>query len=116
MRLQILEQLNIPVEDNELEGLLHTNSFFVPDEKLEDYISVSSITPKQVTIEKEDIKETPRTYIYQGIYFSKNKIKNNFMTLEQEQVVPSLTKTFLLDRKFTYSQQQILMKTYQKKK
>src|SRR5699024_1738422 len=37
-RLNILNQLNIPVEKDQLEGVLHTDNFLVPDNKISEYL------------------------------------------------------------------------------
>lgn len=100
MRLRILEQLNIPVAEAELEALLHTNSFFVPDEKVEEYISEEPF-PEELEITKEALQETLRTFIYRGIPFSKEKAKRSFFQLETLVEIPTLTEALCLNRKFT---------------
>lgn len=81
-RLLILEALNLPVEEANLEGILHTDHFLVPDDKLKEYIETSEL-PDDIIINPEEVKETARTYIYRGISFSKNKVRENYLQNEK---------------------------------
>lgn len=95
-RLQILESLNMPVEEEMLEGLLHTEHFLVPDEKIEEYIELNTL-PIETRMNKEEILETPRTYVYGGVYFSKNKVKRN----QLNQSICNWQEALITGRKFT---------------
>ena len=82
-RLRILEALNISVEEDMLDGTLHTDHFLVPDEKLNEYLDITPL-PKEISLNPEEIIESSRTYIYRGIPFSKNKVSRNLSILEKE--------------------------------
>ena len=94
-RLKILEQLNIPVTNDQLRAVLNTDKFIVPTNKIESYIiekKLEDSTLQQIHISKEDIKETPRTYIYQDIYFSKNKVKKRKESLLSQGITPTISQ------------------------
>ena len=94
-RLKILEQLNIPVTNDQLRAVLNTDKFIVPTNKIESYIiekKLEDSTLQQLHISKEDIKETPRTYIYQDIYFSKNKVKKRKESLLSQGITPTISQ------------------------
>lgn len=98
-RLQVLEQLEIPVPEESLEGTLHTQHFLVPDEKIEEYITKSPLA-EEMKINPEELIETKRTYQYRGVTFSKQK-------------GPSLQEQ-LQTRKYTPTEITNLKNTYQK--
>ena len=89
-RLLVLKSLNIPVTSlEELENVLKTDKFLIPDYKIDDYIyNATSYNPKEIESENditqidilEDFSNTKRTYLIGGILISKNKFKRNFTT------------------------------------
>lgn len=100
-RLKILEQLNIPVTNDQLRAVLNTDKFIVPTNKIESYIiekKLEDSTLQQLHISKEDIKETPRTYIYQDIYFSKNKVKKRKESLLSQGITPTISQMLFTTR------------------
>lgn len=89
-RLLVLKSLNIPVTSlEELENVLKTDKFLIPDYKIDDYIyNATPYNPKEIESENditqidilEDFSNTKRTYLIGGILISKNKFKRNFTT------------------------------------
>ena len=89
-RLLVLKSLNIPVTSlEELENVLKTDKFLIPDSKIDDYIyNATPYNPKEIESENditqidilEDFSNTKRTYLIGGILISKNKFKRNFTT------------------------------------
>lgn len=89
-RLLVLKSLNIPVTSlEELEDVLKTDKFLIPDSKIDDYIyNATPYNPKEIESENditqidilEDFSNTKRTYLIGGILISKNKFKRNFTT------------------------------------
>ena len=73
MRLRILETLNIPVTNQELEAVLHTDNFYVPDDMIGQYLDLEPL--ESLPVKEEDVLTTPRTYIINGVYFSKRKVE-----------------------------------------
>ena len=73
MRLRILETLNIPVTNQELEAVLHTDNFYVPDDMIGQYLDLEPL--ESLSVKEEDVVTTPRTYIINGVYFSKRKVE-----------------------------------------
>lgn len=73
MRLRILETLNIPVTNQELEAVLHTDNFYVPDDMIGQYLDLEPL--ESLPVKEEDVVTTPRTYIINGVYFSKRKVE-----------------------------------------
>ena len=91
-RLKLLKTLNMPVTSTEeLLTILTTDKFFVPDSKIEEYIYNAAEFKLPTRIEKlptpkktnpdvpklEDYTATPRTYSFDGIIISKNKVARN---------------------------------------
>ena len=108
-RLKLLKSLNMPISSKEeLFDVLTSDKFFIPDEKIDDYIynSVSYILPIDVFIEEKtgefvnlvqgkDFCESLRTYNIDGVIFSKNKTLRNLSMVsadlsENEKVFYSL--------------------------
>lgn len=110
-RLRILETLNIPVEEDMLEGILHTNQFLVPDKKIQEYLDILPL-PKEISLNQKEVMETNRTYTYRGISFSKNKVRRNLIYLEKES--PDYIKILTTGRKFTQKEIEIMKKSYTK--
>lgn len=97
-RLRILKELNIPVASTEeLLAVLTTDKFYVPDSMISDYIYNAvdynlpeDITPletpkkKSTDISKlEEFSKTPRTYDFDGVTISKNRVARNLNELKQ---------------------------------
>lgn len=91
-RLRILKELNIPVTSTEeLLNVLTTNKFYVPDSMIKNYIynAVDYNLPENITLLEtpkkkpndmarlEDFSKTPRTYDFDGITISKNRVTRN---------------------------------------
>ena len=93
MRIRVLKELNmIPSEKNTLIEVLEKPSFFVPEERIEEYIFEGTPrTPRETTQEErneEDIRkqlnsfqQTKRTYNIDGVILSKNKVERNLMDI-----------------------------------
>ena len=47
-RLNILNQLSIPVEKDQLEEVLHTDNFLLPDDKIAEYVDYSYVTKQKI--------------------------------------------------------------------
>ena len=89
MRIYILKELNMVPEDMDtLIKVLSQEQFFVPDEKMHEYISnvscnIEEVDSVEVATEKEVRKtidtfsQTKRTYAIQGIFLSKYKVDKN---------------------------------------
>lgn len=80
-RLKLLKDLDIKVETKEdLERVLKDEHFIVPDNKIPRYIAEQEVkieVLKSSSPNLPNLKETPRTYIFNGIIFSKNKLKRS---------------------------------------
>lgn len=80
-RLKLLKDLDIKIETKEaLERVLKDEHFIVPDNKLTRYIEEQEVeieVLKSFAPNLPNLKETPRTYIFNGIIFSKNKLKRS---------------------------------------
>lgn len=110
MRLRILEELNIPITSLELESILHTDSFYVPDDTIPSYIDLKPLD--EIKIKEDKIVLTPRTYIINGVYFSREKVRRA-RTREDE----PLSKLLCRNRLFTKSEREkitAIEKTYKK--
>lgn len=99
-RLNILDQLNIPVSEEMLEGLLHTNNFLIPDEQIDEYLDKQQL-PEDIPVLQEEIEKTPRTYIYRDVYFSKNKLLRQWDKLEKKDGSIELSQLLLKNRTYT---------------
>lgn len=110
-RLRILETLNIPVEEDMLDGTLHTNHFLVPDERLNEYLDIAPL-PKEINLNSEEIMESSRTYIYRGIPFSKNKVRRNLTLLGKE--TPDYIEVLTAGRQFTQKEIDTMKQNYTK--
>lgn len=110
-RLRILEALNISVEEDMLDGTLHTDHFLVPDEKLNEYLDITPL-PKEISLNPEEIIESSRTYIYRGIPFSKNKVRRNLSLLEKEN--PDYLEVLTTGRQFSQKEIAIMKENYMK--
>lgn len=110
-RLRILETLNIPVEEDMLDGTLHTNHFLVPDERLNEYLDIAPL-PKEISLNSEEIMESSRTYIYRGIPFSKNKVRRNLTLLGKEN--PDYIEVLTAGRQFTQKEIDTMKQNYTK--
>lgn len=98
MRIRVLKELNmIPSEKNNLIEVLEKPSFFVPEERIEEYIFEGTPrTPRETTQEEmneEDIRkqlssfqQTKRTYNIDGVILSKNKVDRNLRNVVQEPI------------------------------
>lgn len=92
-RLIILKSLNIPIETSEdLETILKTDKFFIPDSKIDDYIynaTSNFFEPDGENNNAISIKDlnkflkTARTYDIGGVLLSKNRIKRNCQNFRQ---------------------------------
>ncbi len=90
LRLRLLKDLNIPIEED-LEEVLSTNQFMVPDEVLENYIE--NVAPMKVPITELSESEPnilervpshlPLTINIGNSLFSKNKIRRNAQRLRK---------------------------------
>lgn len=107
-RLPILETLNIPVEESMLEGILHTDYFLVPDNKIEAYLDRNKL-PDDIVINLEEIKETTRTYTYRGISFSKNKVKESY---SQKNNSSSYTEILFSSRQYSTNEISTMREKY----
>lgn len=80
-RLQILKSLNIQVSSTEeLLKVLTTPTFYVPDDKISEYLYTAeetSLIPELKHHDLEEFSSSPRTYNFAGILISKNKVKRN---------------------------------------
>ena len=96
-RLKILKTLNIPIGDtNDLKDVLTTDKFYVPDEDIERYIYngaevklptniIQLATPKKKMTDNSKLavySNTERTYSFDGVLISKNKVRRNLSTIE----------------------------------
>lgn len=91
-RLRILKELNIPLTstDQVLE-VLTTDKFYIPDSLISDYIynAVDHTLPENITLldapkkklpdltRLEEYSQTPRTYNFNGVTISKNRVARN---------------------------------------
>lgn len=96
-RLQIIKILNIPIENKEeLENVLKTTSFMVPDEIIDDYIyTINEIKENQTSnevISKEIMEElnqnnnTTRTLKINDVFLSRNRIERNLKENEGNKI------------------------------
>lgn len=90
-RLQILKELNIPVTSTpDLLDVLTTDSFLIPDTIIEEYVynavdytlpcieETTGITDAENNEEKlSEFQNTSRTYSFDGVLISKNKVLRN---------------------------------------
>ena len=96
-RLRVLKALNVPVTTTEdLLEVLTTDKFIMPDNVIENYIynAVDYNLPSNIIISKEpkkkvsditrlnDFSYTSRTYSFDGILISKNKVHRNLSTVD----------------------------------
>ena len=90
-RLLVLKSLNIPVNSmEELEEVLTTDKFLIPDSKLDDYIynatpynlpKIEGESNEEISNDiLEEFTKTNRTYDIGGVLISKNKFKRNLTT------------------------------------
>ena len=96
-RIKVLHQLNGPIDSTEeIEGILAAKNFFIPDNKLSDYIynavpdnllskisELSSTNSTETQIDLNDYNYTDRTYKIGSAIISKNKVARNFKKLEE---------------------------------
>lgn len=89
MRIYILKELNmVPSDIDTLTTVLQQEQFFVPEEKMKDYISnepckIESMANDEVAT-KEEVRrkvdtfpQTKRTYVVGGVILSKNRVEKN---------------------------------------
>ena len=116
-RLVVLKSLNIPITSmDELEAVLTTDKFLIPDSKLDDYIYNATIynLPKVETQNNEQISEdvlsifskTKRTYEIGGVLVSKNKVKRNLLATGNKESTDSIfysviNNSYLSDKEIT---------------
>lgn len=89
MRIYILKELNmVPSDIDTLTTVLQQEQFFVPEEKMKDYISnepckIESMENDDVATEEEvrrkldTFSQTKRTYVVGGVILSKNRVEKN---------------------------------------
>ena len=89
MRIYILKELNmVPSDIDTLTTVLQQEQFFVPEEKMKDYISnepckMESMANDEVATEEEvrrkvdTFPQTKRTYVVGGVILSKNRVEKN---------------------------------------
>ena len=89
MRIYILKELNmVPSDIDTLTTVLQQEQFFVPEEKMNDYISndpcnIESMENDDVATEEEvrrkvdTFPQTKRTYVVGGVILSKNRVEKN---------------------------------------
>lgn len=97
-RLKLAKALNIPLSSTEeLLGFLTTDRYIVPDDNIDDYIdnAAEHNLPQDVVIldspkqENPDVKmlaeyeSTPRTYSFDGVIISKERVARNLSMLEE---------------------------------
>lgn len=95
-RLRLLKTLNMEVSTTEeLENVLTTDKFFVPDSMIDEYlynaVPYHLPTPIGATTHKKtpdlsklsEFQSTPRTYTIGGVIISKNKVANNLSSSKQ---------------------------------
>ena len=96
-RLQLLKTLNMPISTKEeIMEVLTSNKFFIPDSEIDNYIYNASVhnIPSRVVLLTEPKKKNPditkleeyesteRTYNFNGVIASKNKVKRNLSMIE----------------------------------
>lgn len=89
MRIYILKELNmVPSDIDTLATVLQQEQFFVPEEKMKDYISnepckIERMANDEVATEEEvrrkvdTFPQTKRTYVVGGVILSKNRVEKN---------------------------------------
>lgn len=116
-RLVVLKSLNIPITSmDELEVVLKTDKFLIPDSKLDDYIYNATIynLPKVETQNNDQISEdilsifskTKRTYEIGGVLVSKNKVRRNLLAIGNNENTDSIfysviNNSYLSDKEIT---------------
>ena len=99
-RLYILRELNIPINTaQDLNDFLSLKNFYVPDEKLLEYIFQPSFADVEdnsnATVDLNKFNSTMRTLNINGIFFSKNKVMRNLKSNSYEDVKKALFKDFI---------------------
>ena len=95
-RLRLLKALNIPVSSTEeLEQILTTDKFFVPDHAIDDYVYNAVLYKLPKPISEQPSKRTldlsrlsqyqtsERAYTIGGVIISKNKVESNIAASKQ---------------------------------
>lgn len=95
-RLLVLKSLNIPVTSmEELETILKTDKFLIPDSEIDDYIynatpynlpKIESESSNDANDILEDFSKTKRTYDVGGVLISKNKFKRIYKTIKDTSI------------------------------
>ena len=94
-RLRILKELNIPIETTaELINVLSSDKFMIPDDEISTYIYNATNYLMPTVIKKEGssssleslekYNSSKRTYSFDGILISKNKVKRNISNISEE--------------------------------
>ena len=105
-RLQILKSLNIQLSSTEeLLKVLTTSTFYVPDDKIDEYLYNIEKTCEIKELKIDELEEfsiSPRTYSFAGILISKNKVKRNLSNDDCKQdIFEAIVKdTYLSDEEF----------------
>ena len=130
-RLKVLKILNIPVgTKEELIAVLTTDKFYVPDNLIPNYIYNASTlyTPKEKDTKVENIDRLlaeydnkKRTYDFNGVIISKNKLKRNLSQTQVPLTSSNLIKkaidnSTLTDEELLQIEKCILKKTSLKQK
>lgn len=123
-RIELLKQLGVVVEDSELDDILESNSFFVADDELDNYIfrafdgvsgqlSSSNDVKGDLAI-LEQYNETSRTYNINGVIISKNKVIRNLSRLNKESISQQekLFVSILGDRSITQGEYDEVIKAF----
>lgn len=92
-RLIVLRRLNMEIKDsNQLYSILTSNKFVVKDDDLDSYIYTETIHEEKLDDKRkddfltmlEDFKNTDRTYNFDGISISINKVKRNVNNIDND--------------------------------
>ena len=88
--------------------MLHTDNFLVPDNKISEYLDYNFVINQDIEIPEDEVTETKRTYLYQGIHFSKMKAERNLKETLSNNQQPIITELLIKDRMFSENEKSIL--------
>lgn len=123
LRIRILKDLNFKIPDKDtLQNILDSETFIVPDDKIENYILAPEISfDEEEVVSLEEIEkienrlstfyQTNRTYNVYGVILSKDRIKRNIEELKNGALTSFPIKTvFLKDSFISEGEQEIITK------